>query len=67
MTGLVQGTRTSSEVTGGAVEAPRAYVAEQAGPADAEASERLLGQLAALAQLSGERMRVRRGAGRDHR
>ena len=32
------------------VEALRAYVAEQAGPNEADAAERLLGQLAALAQ-----------------
>jgi hypothetical protein len=38
------------EVTVGEVEALRAYVAEQAGPEDTEAAERLLGQLAALAQ-----------------
>ena len=54
---IVQGTRTSYEVTVGEVEALRAYVAEQAGPADAEAAERLLGQLAALAQHRGERLR----------
>jgi hypothetical protein len=46
----VQGTRTTYEVTVGEVEALRAYVAEQAGPDEAEAAERLLGQLAALAQ-----------------
>ena len=46
---IVQGTRTTYEVTVGEVEALRAYVAEQAGPDDAEAAERLLGQLAALA------------------
>jgi len=38
------------EVTVGEVEALRAYVTEQAGPGEAEAVERLLGQLAALAQ-----------------
>ena len=38
------------EVTVGEVEALRAYVAELAGPQEAEAAERLLGQLAALAQ-----------------
>ena len=37
----MQGTRTSYEVTVGEVEALRAYVAEQAGPAEAEAAERL--------------------------
>ena len=47
---IVQGTRATYEVTVGEVEALRAYVAEQAGPAAAEAAERLLGQLAALAQ-----------------
>jgi len=47
---IVQGTRATYEVTVGEVEALRAYVAEQAGPEDAEAAERLLGQLAALAQ-----------------
>ena len=47
---IVQGTRTSYEVTVGEVEALRAYVAELAGPEEAEAAERLLGQLAALAQ-----------------
>jgi hypothetical protein len=45
----VQGTRATYEVTVGEVEALRAYVAEQAGPDEAEAAERLLGQLAALA------------------
>ncbi len=45
---IVQGTR-AYEVTVGEVEALRAYVAEQAGPDEAEAAERLLGQLAALA------------------
>ena len=47
---IVQETRTTYEVTVGEVEALRAYVAEQAGPDEAEAAERLLGQLAALAQ-----------------
>ncbi len=47
---IVQGTRTSYEVTVGEVAALRAYVAELAGPQDADAAERLLGQLAALAQ-----------------
>jgi hypothetical protein len=45
----VQGTRATYEVTVGEVEALRAYVAEQAGPEEADAAERLLGQLAALA------------------
>jgi hypothetical protein len=48
---IVQGTRATYDVTVGEVEALRAYVAEQAGPDEAEAAERLLGQLAALAQL----------------
>jgi hypothetical protein len=47
---IVQDTRATYEVTVGEVEALRAYVAEQAGPDDAEAAERLLGQLATLAQ-----------------
>jgi CRP-like cAMP-binding protein len=47
---IVQGTRATYEVTVGEVEALRAYVAELAGPHDADAAERLLGQLAALAQ-----------------
>ena len=38
------------EVTFGEVEALRAYVTELAGPHEADAAERLLGQLAALAQ-----------------
>jgi hypothetical protein len=46
---IVQGTRATYEVTVGEVEALRAYVAEQAGPDEAAAAERLLGQLAALA------------------
>ena len=46
----MQQTRATYEVTVGEVEALRAYVAEQAGPDEAEAAERLLGQLAALAQ-----------------
>ncbi len=46
----MHGTRTTYEVTVGEVEALRAYVAELAGPDEAEAAERLLGQLAALAQ-----------------
>jgi hypothetical protein len=45
----VQDTRATYEVTVGEVEALRAYVAEQARPDEAEAAERLLGQLAALA------------------
>jgi hypothetical protein len=47
---IVQGTRATYEVTVGEIEALRAYVAEQAGPNEAEAAERLLGQLAALGQ-----------------
>jgi hypothetical protein len=59
---IVQGTRATYEVTVGEVEALRAYVTEQAGPDEAEAAERLLGQLAALAQHQdgsgrGERLR----------
>ena len=59
---IVQGTRATYDVTVGEVEALRAYVAEQAGPDEAEAAERLLGQLAALAQHRdgsgrGERLR----------
>ena len=46
----VQGSRATYEVTVGEVEALRAYVTEHAGPDEAEAAERLLGQLAALAQ-----------------
>jgi hypothetical protein len=46
----VQGSRATYEVTVREVEALRAYVTEQAGPAEADAAERLLGQLAALAQ-----------------
>ena len=46
----VQGSRATYEVTVGEVEALRAYVTELAGPDEAEAAERLLGQLAALAQ-----------------
>jgi hypothetical protein len=45
----VQGTRASYEVTVREVEALRAYVTELAAPDEAEAAERLLGQLAALA------------------
>jgi hypothetical protein len=45
----VQGTRTTYEVTVAEVGALRAYVEEQAGPDEAGAAERLLGQLAALA------------------
>jgi hypothetical protein len=44
----VQGTRDSYEVTVREVEALRAYVAELAAPDEAEAAERLLGQLATL-------------------
>ena len=47
---IVQGSRATYEVTVGEVEALRGYVAEQAGPGEADAAERLLGQLAALAQ-----------------
>jgi hypothetical protein len=46
----VQGSRAAYELTANEVEALRVYVLEQAGPEDAEAAERLLGQLAALAQ-----------------
>jgi hypothetical protein len=46
----VQGSRAAYELTAREVEALRAYVLEQAGPEDAEAAERLLGQLAALSQ-----------------
>jgi hypothetical protein len=46
----VQGSRESYEVTAGDVEALRAYVAELAAPGEDDAAERLLGQLAALAQ-----------------
>ena len=46
----MQGGRATYEVTVGEVEKLRAYVAEQAGPGEAHAAERLLGQLAALAQ-----------------
>ncbi len=58
----MQGSRATYEVTVGEVEALRAYVAEQTGPDEAEAAERLLGQLAALAQhrdrvRDGERLR----------
>jgi hypothetical protein len=59
---IVQGTRATYEVTVGEVEALRAYVSELAGPEEAGAAERLLGQLAALAQHhdgtgAGERLR----------
>jgi hypothetical protein len=40
----------SYEVTAGEVEALRAYVSELAAPQEADAAERLLGQLAALGQ-----------------
>jgi hypothetical protein len=56
---IVQRESATYEVTVGEVDALRAYVTEQAGPDEAEAAERLLGQLAALAQLragSGERL-----------
>jgi hypothetical protein len=46
----VQGIRATYEITVGEVEALRAYVSEQAGPGEADGAERLLGQLAALAQ-----------------
>jgi hypothetical protein len=46
----VQGIRESYEVTFGDVEALRAYVTELAGPDEADAAERLLGQLAMLGQ-----------------
>ncbi len=45
----MQGTRESYEVTVGDVHALRAYVTELAGPDEENAAERLLGQLAALA------------------
>jgi hypothetical protein len=48
----VQGSRVEYEVTEREVEALRVYVLEQAGPDEAEAAERLLGQLATLAQHS---------------
>ena len=47
----MQGIRESYEVTAGDVEALRAYVTELAGPDEADAAERLLGQLAALGGL----------------
>lgn len=47
---IVPGTRATYEVTVGEVEVLRAYVSELAGPQEAVAAERLLGQLAALAQ-----------------
>jgi hypothetical protein len=50
VTSEVQGIRESYEVTIGDVEALRAYVTELAGPDEAEAAERLLGQLAMLGQ-----------------
>ncbi len=52
---IVQGTRASYEVTVGEVEALRAYVTELAGPKESEAAERMLGQLAALAQHARRR------------
>jgi hypothetical protein len=45
----VQGARSTYEVTVGEVAALRAYVSELAGPDENLAAERLLGQLAALA------------------
>ena len=48
---------TSYDLTAGELSALRGYVAEQAGPQDAEAAERLLGQLAALAQHPAEPLR----------
>ena len=59
---IVQAGRATYEVTVGEVEALRAYVAEQAGPGEATAAERLLGQLAALAHHkdgAGEGARLR--------
>jgi hypothetical protein len=58
----VQGSRAAYEVTIREVAALPAYVAEEAGPQDAEAAERLLGQLAALAHHhdgndAGEKLR----------
>jgi hypothetical protein len=47
---LVQEFRAAYELTADEVEALRGYILEQAGPQDAEAAERLLGQLAALSQ-----------------
>jgi hypothetical protein len=46
----VQGTHGTYEVTVGELAALPSYVTEQAGPDEAQAAERLLGQLAALAQ-----------------
>jgi hypothetical protein len=46
----VRANETTYEVTVGEVHALRAYVTELAGPGDEKAAERLLGQLAALAQ-----------------
>jgi hypothetical protein len=55
---IVQGARDNYEVTVGEVVALRAYVTELAGPHEADAAERLLGQLAALGHH-------RNGAGDD--
>jgi hypothetical protein len=52
---IVQGSRASDEVSVREVEALRGYVTEQARPDEAEAAERLLGQLATLAQHNGGR------------
>jgi hypothetical protein len=46
----VQGLRETYEVTPADVEALRAYVTDLAGPDEADAAERLLGQLAMLGQ-----------------
>jgi hypothetical protein len=59
---IVQGSRASYEVTVREVAKLRAYVTEQARPDEAEAAERLLGQLAALAHHNdgngdGEKLR----------
>jgi hypothetical protein len=58
----VQGARTTYEITLGEAEALRAYIAELATPHEADAAERLLGQLAALGQhrrggAKGDRLR----------
>ena len=70
----MQGTRESYEVTVGDVHALRAYITELAGPDEENAAERLLGQLAALAQHRhdghGDMLRftpVPIGAGLAHR
>jgi hypothetical protein len=54
----VRGTRPSYDVTVGELEALRAYVAELAAPCEADAAERLLGQLAGLAQHQQRRGRA---------